>query len=45
LGLLSHEEKGFWLAITLRDFILEAVWEPFIKLVSEGGVTPIAVRG
>jgi hypothetical protein len=45
LGLLSHEEKGFWLAITSRDFILEAVWKSFVKLVSKGGVTPITVRG
>jgi hypothetical protein len=45
LGLLSHEEKGFWLAVTLRDFILEVVWEPFVKPVSEGRVTPIALRG
>jgi hypothetical protein len=45
LGLLSHEEQGFWFAVTLRDLILEAIWESFIKSVLKGGVTPIAARG
>jgi hypothetical protein len=36
LGLPSHEEEGFWLAVTSRDFILEAAWEPFVKSVSKG---------
>jgi hypothetical protein len=45
LGLSLHEEKGFWLAVTSQDFILEAAWKPFIKSVSKGRVAPITVRG
>jgi hypothetical protein len=45
LGLSSHEEEGFWLAITSRDFVLEAAWKPFIKSVLKGRVAPIAARG
>jgi uncharacterized membrane protein YraQ (UPF0718 family) len=45
LGLPSHEEEGFWLAVTLRDFVLEAGWKPFVKSVSKGRVAPIAARG
>jgi hypothetical protein len=45
LGLSSHEKEGFWLAITSRDFVLEAAWKSFIKSVSKGGVTPITARG
>jgi hypothetical protein len=45
LGLSSHEEECFWLAVTSRDFILEVAWKPFVKSVSKGRVAPIAVRG
>jgi hypothetical protein len=45
LGLLSHKGEGSWFAITLRDFILEAIWESFVKSVSKGGVAPIAAGG
>jgi hypothetical protein len=45
LGLLLHEEKGSGFAITLQDFVLEAVGESFVKLVSKGRVTPVTVGG
>jgi hypothetical protein len=45
LGLLSHEEEGSQFAVTSRDFVLEVIREPLIKLVSKGGVAPIAAGG
>jgi hypothetical protein len=45
LGLLLHKEEGSRFAITSQDFILEAIWESFVKLVSKGGVALIAADG